>query len=315
MSVKRHGGNLLDRPAPRTLATALLCLSLAPAGQAAVLGLVTDTASRHVAVFDAETDTIAAQLNTSPGNAIGDCAVSPALALGITTNSSSQLSFIELGGLAPKQSALPISNLGVDMTLSPDGDWLVAAGGGALAQPLSVIDTRSRTEVGVSTPFMDHTSVEFCDDATLLVTTSWGRSMGGVMDNALYAATVGADAGVTLTGQRLSSGAQPNNSACAPGSAFGVLLDRAGGLTSFRLPDLAPADTARLFGMGLSAAFSADGDFVSRFQREAKLVAQLRHTNIVGVVDAGEIDGAHYMALELVDGVDLRSLLRARICF
>jgi hypothetical protein len=58
-------------------------------------------------------------------------------------------------------------------------------------------------------------------------------------------------------------------------------------------------------------AFSDDQEFVSRFQREAKLAATLRHTNIVGVIDAGEIDGAHYMALELVDGVDLRSLLRS----
>ena len=58
-------------------------------------------------------------------------------------------------------------------------------------------------------------------------------------------------------------------------------------------------------------AFSDDEAFVSRFQREARLAAQLRHTNIVGVIDAGEIDGAHYMALELVDGVDLRSLLKS----
>jgi serine/threonine protein kinase len=58
-------------------------------------------------------------------------------------------------------------------------------------------------------------------------------------------------------------------------------------------------------------AFSDDDEFVSRFQREAKLAAQLRHTNIVGVIDFGEVDGVHYMTLELVDGVDLRSLLKS----
>jgi hypothetical protein len=58
-------------------------------------------------------------------------------------------------------------------------------------------------------------------------------------------------------------------------------------------------------------AFSADGEFVSRFQREAQLAAQLRHTNIVGVIDFGQVDGVHYMTLELVDGVDLRSFLRS----
>ncbi len=58
-------------------------------------------------------------------------------------------------------------------------------------------------------------------------------------------------------------------------------------------------------------AFSEDDEFVSRFQREAKLAAQLRHTNIVGVIDFGEVGGVHYMTLELVDGVDLRSFLRS----
>jgi len=58
-------------------------------------------------------------------------------------------------------------------------------------------------------------------------------------------------------------------------------------------------------------AFSGDPEFVSRFRREAVLAAQLRHTNIVGVIDVGEIDKVQYMTLELVDGVDLRSLLKS----
>jgi serine/threonine protein kinase len=58
-------------------------------------------------------------------------------------------------------------------------------------------------------------------------------------------------------------------------------------------------------------AFSEDDEFVSRFRREAMLAAQLRHTNIVGMIDFGEIDGVHYMTLELVDGVDLRSFLKS----
>ncbi|MGB5372594.1 MAG: serine/threonine-protein kinase, partial [Polyangiales bacterium] len=58
-------------------------------------------------------------------------------------------------------------------------------------------------------------------------------------------------------------------------------------------------------------AFSEDLEFVSRFRREAVLAAQLRHTNIVGVIDVGEIDRVHYMTLELVDGLDLRSLLKS----
>jgi hypothetical protein len=58
-------------------------------------------------------------------------------------------------------------------------------------------------------------------------------------------------------------------------------------------------------------AFCEDEELVARFQREARLAARLRHTNIVGVIDAGEIDGTYYIALELVDGVDLRSFLKS----
>ncbi|MDH3201278.1 MAG: protein kinase [Myxococcales bacterium] len=58
-------------------------------------------------------------------------------------------------------------------------------------------------------------------------------------------------------------------------------------------------------------AYSHDPEFIGRFHREAKLAAQLRHGNIVGVTDFGEVEGVSYMALELVDGVDLRSLLRS----
>lgn len=53
-------------------------------------------------------------------------------------------------------------------------------------------------------------------------------------------------------------------------------------------------------------------DFLTLFQREARLAAKLRHGNVVGVIDFGEIDGVTYMALELVDGVDLAALLDAQ---
>lgn len=58
--------------------------------------------------------------------------------------------------------------------------------------------------------------------------------------------------------------------------------------------------------------FRDDEDFVRLFEREAKLAAKLRHRNIVGVIDFGSLDGTYYMALELVDGVDLQGLLDAQ---
>lgn len=57
-------------------------------------------------------------------------------------------------------------------------------------------------------------------------------------------------------------------------------------------------------------AFNTDKDFVTQFVREARVAAKLRHSNIVGILDFGEVDTEHYMALELVDGVDMRGLLQ-----
>ena len=55
-----------------------------------------------------------------------------------------------------------------------------------------------------------------------------------------------------------------------------------------------------------------DKEFVRLFEREARLAAKLRHSNIVGVLDYGEVEGTPYMTLELVDGVDLLTLLEAQ---
>src|SRR5207244_12733069 len=53
-----------------------------------------------------------------------------------------------------------------------------------------------------------------------------------------------------------------------------------------------------------------DGSFVERFEREATISAELRHPNIVLIHDFSEEDGFHYIAMELVDGVSLRALIR-----
>jgi serine/threonine-protein kinase len=59
-------------------------------------------------------------------------------------------------------------------------------------------------------------------------------------------------------------------------------------------------------------AFRDNVDSIELFEREARLAAKLHHSNIVSVIDFGEIDGTLYMALELVEGTDLQVLLDAR---
>lgn len=53
--------------------------------------------------------------------------------------------------------------------------------------------------------------------------------------------------------------------------------------------------------------YRGNADFKRLFLREASIAASLRHSNIVGVIDVDASVG--YMVLELVDGVDLRTLL------
>jgi serine/threonine protein kinase len=48
-----------------------------------------------------------------------------------------------------------------------------------------------------------------------------------------------------------------------------------------------------------------------RFQREARLLAQLEHPGIMRVIDAGTVDGVPYYAMELVAGASLASVLGA----
>ncbi len=49
-------------------------------------------------------------------------------------------------------------------------------------------------------------------------------------------------------------------------------------------------------------------EFVRRFQDEAKVVVRLSHGNLVQVFDVGEVDGQMYMAMEFVEGKDLRAV-------
>jgi serine/threonine protein kinase len=55
-----------------------------------------------------------------------------------------------------------------------------------------------------------------------------------------------------------------------------------------------------------------DESFRDRFQREARAIAQLRHRNIVGIIDFGTHDGLHYMVMDLIDGPSLRDELARR---
>jgi hypothetical protein len=59
----------------------------------------------------------------------------------------------------------------------------------------------------------------------------------------------------------------------------------------------------------LHPAFKEDPNFISRFEREAKVVAKLEHPNIVPVYDYAEHNGQPYLVMKYIEGVTLKARL------
>jgi serine/threonine protein kinase len=61
----------------------------------------------------------------------------------------------------------------------------------------------------------------------------------------------------------------------------------------------------------LPAELSEDADFIARFQREARMLARLHHSDIVAIYEFGQTSEGHlYFVMEFVDGTDLAQLIR-----
>lgn len=85
----------------------------------------------------------------------------------------------------------------------------------------------------------------------------------------------------------------------------------AGGMATVYLARLAdaPAGFSREFALKVIHPHLVQEDgFTARFLQEAQLASRVRHPNVVRTVDAGEDQGYAFMALELIDGVNLRQL-------
>ncbi len=61
----------------------------------------------------------------------------------------------------------------------------------------------------------------------------------------------------------------------------------------------------------LPPEITATPGFAERFAREARALAKLSHSNIVGIYDFGRTEGLHYFIMEYVDGLNLRQLVAA----
>src|SRR5437773_5765941 len=59
----------------------------------------------------------------------------------------------------------------------------------------------------------------------------------------------------------------------------------------------------------LPAGLASDPERLKRFEREARSASSLNHPNIVTIYDIGSADSVSYIAMELVSGEPLRTVL------
>lgn len=62
----------------------------------------------------------------------------------------------------------------------------------------------------------------------------------------------------------------------------------------------------------LRPSLTQDPAFLEKFQQEARSVANLSHPNIVTVHDVGNDGPTHYIVMEMIDGQDLKKLIKAQ---
>jgi YVTN family beta-propeller protein len=87
-----------------------------------------------------------------------------------------------------------------------------------------------------------------------------------------------------------------------------ALIGRGGMGVVYRAHDLAlDRDVALKL---LAPHLAADVSFRERFLKESRVAASLEHPNVVPIHDAGEIDGQLYIVMRLVEGSDLKAVLR-----
>jgi serine/threonine-protein kinase len=65
----------------------------------------------------------------------------------------------------------------------------------------------------------------------------------------------------------------------------------------------------------LREEYGGDPGFVARFYREARAAASLQHPNIVDIYDYGPHDSTYYIAMQYIEGTDLKAILRHQGAF
>ena len=95
----------------------------------------------------------------------------------------------------------------------------------------------------------------------------------------------------------------------AEGGMAEIFLARPNPATAPQLVvSLAQAGRNQIVVKRLFSHHSDEAEFVRMFFNESRLAARLKHPNIVDIFDQGEVDGTYYLAMEFINGEDLRGI-------
>ncbi|MGB0098685.1 MAG: Stk1 family PASTA domain-containing Ser/Thr kinase [Nocardioides sp.] len=89
---------------------------------------------------------------------------------------------------------------------------------------------------------------------------------------------------------------------------IGVRIARGGMASVYEATDLRLERTVAVKVM--HPGLGDDDEFAARFVREARAAARLSHPNVVAVYDQGDDAGTVFLAMELIDGITLRDVIR-----
>jgi Ca2+-binding RTX toxin-like protein len=247
-----------------TFAVAVMLTAAPLELSAKTLGMVADSDTDSVTVFDADTHAVLGTVPISPGDpflsVIGDVLITPDLKRGFVTNRSNQVFVIDLTtsppGLAGGTNPIPISNLGNDLSISPNGKFLVVSDGTLFIGGASVIDIATQTEISTGSAGGFIISVDVCSDSSVLVTTIAKHESAKV-----HRLTLSGTGTLTDTGEVLPVSGGANNVNCAPGAQSGVTMYS--DVTSFKVPGLSAVDTRPPSGGNVvSGVFNSTGNKV-----------------------------------------------------
>jgi hypothetical protein len=215
------------------------------------VGLIADNSTNSAIVFDPGTDTVTGVVSIpANGGVIGDTAISKDGTLGFVTNFGTQVYVIDLSATPPVLAAgtnpISVSNDAEDLSITPDGNFLVVTGGSG-ATAISVVDIAARTEIGTFPSPAN--GVDVCNDNSVLIVSD---------GNGVRRLTVDGAGNLSDTGESLASGT--NNVSCVAGALTGVTGDYFAAVNSFAIPGLSPLDNDVVSSAAQAFALNKDGD-------------------------------------------------------